>query len=112
MPHIVKGVRRHRYIALNVICEQPHPLLTKADFIQALRRHALELFSRTTQDLGLWVVQFDGTQGIVKCHYTEKDHVRHLVQSLQTIGFTPVRITTRSTSGTIRGLTKKKPMSR
>ncbi|MBN2599486.1 MAG: hypothetical protein JXA75_03010 [Candidatus Thermoplasmatota archaeon] len=112
MPHIIKGVRRHRYIAFNVICELPHSLLTKADFIQALRRHTFELFSRTAQDLGLWVVQFDGTKGILKCHYSEKDHVRHLLQSLQTIGAAPVHITTRSTSGTIRGLTKKKHISR
>jgi len=76
--------------------------------MQALRQHTSALFSKNFKELTLWVVQFDGIHGILKCHYKEKEHVLQLLQSLKKIGTKPVTITTYSTSGTIRGLAAKK----
>ena len=83
-------------------------MITNSGLIQALRQQSFELFSKNLKDLRLWVVQFDGTQGILKCHYTEKEHVIQLLLSIKKIGTKPVMISTRSTSGTIRGLAEKK----
>jgi RNase P/RNase MRP subunit POP5 len=105
---IVKGTRRHRYIGFHVACENEDSLLTKTDLIQALRKHTPILFSKNTKELGFWIVQFDGTNGILKCNYQEKDHGMQLLHSLKIIGTKPVTITTQVTSGTIHGLTCNK----
>ena len=104
----MKGTRRHRYITFHVVCEGENPLIAHTEFIQALRRLTVELFSKDFKELGLWVVQFDGTQGILKCRYTEKERAIHLLCSLKRIGMKPVTVTTLSTSGTISGLKDKK----
>ncbi len=104
----MKGTRRHRYIAFHVDQNDQNFTMTNSQLLQELRHHATELFSKSLKDLRLWVVQFDGTDGIVKCHYTEKEHVIQLLLSIKKIGQKSVMITTRSTSGTIRGLSETK----
>jgi RNase P/RNase MRP subunit POP5 len=105
---IVKGTRRHRYIGFRVkLLENNHPL-TNIELIQALRQQTHDLFSKEAKDLGLWVVQFDGAAGIVKCNYQEKEHTRQLLQKLKKIGSKSVTFTTYATSGTIRGILDKK----
>lgn len=108
MHPIVKGTRRHRYIGFHVSYEKKDSLLTKTDLIQALRKHTSILFLKNTKELGFWIVQFDGMDGILKCNYQEKEHGMQLLQSLKTIGTKPVNITTQITSGTIHGLTNNK----
>jgi RNase P/RNase MRP subunit POP5 len=81
-----------------------HPL-TETELIQALRQQTTDLFSKAAKELGLWVVKFDGTTGIIKCNYQEKEHTIQLLQSLKKIGSKSVTFTTYATSGTIRGIT-------
>jgi len=107
----MKDTRRHRYIAFHVDQNDQNLTITNSQLIQELRQHATELFSKNVKDLRLWVVQFDGTSGILKCHYTEKEHVIQLLLSIKKIGTKPVTITTCSTSGTIRGLVHKKQIN-
>jgi RNase P/RNase MRP subunit POP5 len=105
---IVKGTRRHRYIGFRVtLLENNHPL-TDTELIRALRQQTHDLFTKEAKELGLWVVQFDGTTGIVKCNYQEKEHTIQLLQTLKKIGSKTVTFTTYATSGTIRGITDKK----
>jgi len=104
----VKGTRRHRYIDFHIESKEQNFNITNSELLQGIRQQTFELFSKNLKDLRLWVVQFDGTQGILKCHYTEKEHVIQLLLSIKKIGTKPVTITTRSTSGTIRGLAHKK----
>jgi len=77
------------------------------ELIQTIRQQTFDLCSKQTKDLGIWIVQFDGTTGILKCKNQEKERTRKLLESLKMIGSTPATITTQSTSGTIRGLTNK-----
>jgi RNase P/RNase MRP subunit POP5 len=111
VPRIVKGIRRHRYIDFDCVCEEQNPIITKSELIQTLRQHISSLSSKNFKEPTLWVVRFDGTRGILKCHYKEKEHAIQLLQSLKKIGIKPVTITTHSTSGTIRGLADKKHTS-
>jgi RNase P/RNase MRP subunit POP5 len=64
--------------------------------------------AKKTFDLGLWVVRFDGTTGIIKCLHKETEQVKQLLLSLSSIGGKHVMVTTLATSGTIHGLSKKK----
>lgn len=107
MPSIVKGIRRHRYIDFHIESKE-QTTFTNPELLQALRQQTFELFSKNLKDLRLWVVRFDGIKGILKCHYTEKEHVIQILQTIKKIGTTPVTITTHATSGTIHGLIAKK----
>jgi RNase P/RNase MRP subunit POP5 len=82
--------------------------ITETELIQAIRQQTHDLFSKTSKELGLWVVQFDGNTGIIKFNYTEKEHTIQLLQSLKKIGLKSVAFTTYTTSGTIRGIIDKK----
>lgn len=103
----MKGTRRHRYIAFYIVSEGERLPITQTEFIQALRSRTIELFSKDYKELGMWVVQFDGTQGILKCRYTEKERMIRLLCSLKRIDMKPVTITTLSVSGTIHALKRK-----
>jgi RNase P/RNase MRP subunit POP5 len=105
---IVKGTKRHRYISFGVTFVENNPPLTDTELIQALRQQTYDLFSKAAKELGLWVVQFDGTRGIIKCNYQEKEHTIQLLQSLKRIGSKSVDFTTYTTSGTMHGITDKK----
>lgn len=108
MNGIIKGSRRHRYISFRVSFMEPNYSITETELIQAIRQQTYDLFSKTSKELGLWVVQFDGNTGIIKCNYTEKEHTIQLLQSLKKIGSRSVTFITSTTSGTIRGITNKK----
>lgn len=100
----MKGTRRHRYISFQIKYENETEPVTQQAFINALRRRASELFSKTVQELGLWVIRFDGATGILKCQYRHTERCKTLLYSLRTIGSTPVIVTTLATSGTIKSL--------
>lgn len=104
----MKGTRRQRYIYFQVVYEKEGPAITKAELIQTLRQRSYEVFSKNSKNLGLWVIQFNGAAGILKCHYQEKENIIRLLQSLKNIGKKPVTITTHATSGTIHGIAAMK----
>ncbi|VVB60022.1 Rpp14/Pop5 family protein [uncultured archaeon] len=108
MYSILKDTRRHRYISFRIALVGENLPLTRMELIQALRQQTHDLFSKTTKELGLWVVQFDGTTGIIKCNQKEKEHTIQLLHTLKKIGSKSVSFTTYTTSGTIRGIMDKK----
>ena len=105
---MIKGTRRHRYISFRISFMGQNYPITETELIQAIRQQTHDLFSKTSKELGLWIIQFDGNTGIIKCNYTEKEHTIQLLQSLKTIGSKSVVCTTSATSGTIHGITHKK----
>ncbi|HIG99690.1 MAG TPA: hypothetical protein HA258_03815 [Thermoplasmata archaeon] len=104
----MKGTRRHRYIAFHVDQDDKKYLASTSQLIQELRQQTSTLFSKNLKDLRLWVIRFDGRDGVLKCHYTEKEHIIQILISIKKIGESSVTITTSSTSGTIHGLSTKK----
>jgi RNase P/RNase MRP subunit POP5 len=100
----VKGSRRYRYITFHVEYEDKKDTVSTSHLIQELRQQAFSLFSKSLKDLRLWVIQFDGKDGILKCHYLEKDHIIQLLVSLKNIGNAAVTVQTFSTSGTLKSL--------
>lgn len=91
---------------------EENDLPTQSDVVQELRRQTKQLFSKDYKEMGLWLVRFNGTMGIVKCNYQEKEHTIELLQSLRYIGSRKVTVTTQVTSGTIRTLTHRKRSSK
>lgn len=104
----MKGTRRHRYIFFKVSYDQAHGFASQKELLQALRQCAYEQFLKNIKELGLWIVRFDGTTGILKCQYQETENVKQLLKSLKNLGTKPVVVTTHATSGTIHGLTEEK----
>jgi len=105
---IVKKIKRHRYIYFEVSYVEDSLFCTHPELIQTIQKQTYKLYSKSTKELGLWVIYFDGTIGILKCYHKEKENVIKLLQSLTKIGIKTVIITTYKTSGTIQGISKKK----
>ena len=104
----MKRTRRHRYILFQIRSEQEYIWITQKELIHELQKAIYPQLSKRTIDVGLWVVRFDGTTGIIKSLHSETERVKQLLLSLNTIGGKHVMVTTLATSGTIRGLSKKK----
>jgi RNase P/RNase MRP subunit POP5 len=107
VPSIVKGIRRHRYIGFHVSYSQEGILLSLSEFIKALQHRTQTLFSKNTREMGLWVIQFNGKTGILKCNHREKDRAIQLLHSLNNIQGIAITIKTEMTSGTIRSIQDK-----
>jgi RNase P/RNase MRP subunit POP5 len=104
----VKGTRRYRYILFYVTSTEQDQRVTFPELIQALQHYCMDIFSKNMKELGVWIVHFDGTTGILKCYYQEKEHAIALLQSLKNIDAKSIAITTHATSGTLQGLLGKK----
>jgi len=55
----------------------------------------------------LWLVEFDGTAGLVRTTNVEKDAAIRALNGIDTLAGERVRVTTVGTSGTIRAATRK-----
>ena len=66
-----------------------------------------DLFKKKYNDLGIYLIRFDGFTGIVKCNHTEKENTIRLLNSIKKISSHKVDIETFGTSGTIKSLLKK-----
>lgn len=50
----------------------------------------------------VWLIEFDGTHGIVRCPHTAKEATIALLAGMDRVGDVPVDVETLGTSGTIR----------
>jgi RNase P/RNase MRP subunit POP5 len=57
--------------------------------------------------MGLRLIKFDGTIGIIKCNHIEKENTISLLNSVEHIKSKDVKIKTLYTSGTIKSLNKR-----
>ena len=57
--------------------------------------------------MGIYLIRFNGEQGIVKCNHVEKENTIKLLKSIKQISSDKVKIETLGTSGTIKTLLKK-----
>ncbi len=55
----------------------------------------------------LWLVEFDGTLGLVRTTNVEKDEAIQALRAIETVGGERIRLVTIGTSGTIRAATRK-----
>ena len=75
--------------------------------IREIREKSKIIFNKDYRELGLYLIRFNGTQGILKCNHVEKDNAINLLRSIKQITSKDVEINTLGTSGTIKSLIKK-----
>jgi len=75
--------------------------------IKELRRQCSYLFNKDCDEMGIRLIRFDGTAGIIKCNHVEKENTIKLLRSIKKITTKEIEVTTLATSGTIRSLMKK-----
>lgn len=105
MLNIVKENRRQRYIGFIVTSNYQIP--TKSDFQKEIIRQCRLIFNKECKEMGIMLIRFNGSQGIIKCNHFEKEKVIILLESVKKIASQIVKIDTVATSGTIRSLTNK-----
>ena len=74
---------------------------------EELQRQCGYLFNKDCNELGIRLIRFNGTAGIIKCNHIEKENTIKLLQSVKKVTSRNISITALATSGTIRSLMKK-----
>ena len=66
-----------------------------------------EFYKKNCNEMGIKTIRFDGKKGIIRCNHIAKENTIKLLNSIEKISSTKVKILTTGTSGTIKRLTKK-----
>ena len=104
---MVKGNVRHRYIGFVVKPSNKKVHIVKPEMIRAIRKQCKLVFKKDCREMGIRLIRFDGTNGILKCNHVEKEHTIELLQSIHLVRYHEVKVSTIATSGTIHALIKK-----
>jgi len=104
---VVKEGRRKRYIGFKIVFTEKKFRIKKTEIIQTIRKNCDNLFGEHCKQMGLFLLRFDGEQGIVRCRHTEKENTIDFLTSINEIKENKVQIETLGTSGTIKALVKK-----
>ena len=104
---VVKEGRRRRYIGFIVNYSDDGIVFDKRDMIDTIRNQSVLFFLKDFREMGLFIIRFDGKQGIIRCKHTSKDDTITLLKSITEINNHKVKIDTVGTSGTIKSLVKK-----
>lgn len=102
---IVKDNRRQRYIGFVVKTLEKN--LNKSEMLKEIQRQCKYIFNKDCEEIGIRLIRFDGTVGILKCNHLEKENAIMLLQSIKKMKSKKVKIVTIASSGTIRSLVKK-----
>jgi RNase P/RNase MRP subunit POP5 len=102
---IVKEGSRKRYIGFHITNNSDK--VEKKDIVHIVRKNCKNLFDKDVKDLGIYVIKFNGTYGIVRCKHTEKENTIKLLTNIKNVASEKVEIKTLGTSGTIKSLMKK-----
>jgi RNase P/RNase MRP subunit POP5 len=98
--------KRQRYIGFKLESES-NTQIEKKDLFKEIQKICRKKYHRYTIDMGLRLIRFDGTGGIIKCNHIEKDKTISILNSIKRIESHNVKIETLYTSGTIKSLNKK-----
>lgn len=104
--NIIKEGRRRRYIGFEIKTDKDKTFL-KEDIIENIRKKSERIYNKNFKEMGLFLVRFNGMQGIVRCKHTEKENTIALLKKMDKINDEKITINTIATSGTIKALIKK-----
>jgi ribonuclease P/MRP protein subunit POP5 len=97
--------KRKRYIVFNVDSEDD---FTKNELSSAIWREALSLFGDAeTSDLGIALLEFDGSQGLLRCNHDSVESVRAVLASLRGVKRTRAVLHVLGVSGTVKAAIEK-----
>ncbi len=103
---IIKEGRRRRYIGFTINKKTETPILKKT-MIKKIREKTQELFNKDFKEMNLYLVRFNGTQGILRCKHIEKENSIKILRDIEEINNEKIQIKTLATSGTIKSLINK-----
>jgi len=103
---IIKEGRRRRYVGFTIKKDTKVPILKK-DIINEIRENSEKVCKKKFREMSLFLIRFNGMQGIVRCKHTEKENTIKLLKKIDEIKDEKVVIDTIATSGTIKSLIKK-----
>lgn len=97
--------KRKRYIVFDIDSEDD---FSKKELSNAIWREALALFGEAgASDLGMALVEFNGSQGILRCNHNQVERVRAVLASLRSVKRTRVVLHVAGVGGTIRAAIEK-----
>jgi len=99
---IVKEGRRKRYIGF--VINNSEKKLTRSEMNKDLKNQCHSLYNKGCHELGIRLIRFNGTAGIIRCNHLEKENAIKLLQSIK---IKKREVITIATSGTIRSLVNK-----
>ena len=103
----MKEGRRRRYIGFEIRYLSKDVHVQKNELIQDIRKQCRDLFKKDCNSMGVYIIRFNGKQGIVKCNHVEKENMIKLLKSIRQVSSVKLEIETLGTSGTIKTLIKK-----
>ncbi|WP_048085680.1 Rpp14/Pop5 family protein [Archaeoglobus veneficus] len=96
--------KRKRYIAFRVLATEP---VDSRSLIQEIWQTALTLYGEYfAAGLGIWLEQFDGSKGILRCSRDALEKVKVVLTLISNVAGVEVVIVTLGVSGTIKGCKK------
>ncbi|UCB58063.1 MAG: hypothetical protein JSV67_05515 [Thermoplasmatales archaeon] len=101
---IIKELSRRRYIGFKVNSKQD---IEKNDLIFEIQKQCNIIFNKKCKEMGIFLVRFKNTEGIIRCNHIEKENTIKLLKSIKKIKNYKVGIDTIGTSGTIKSLVRK-----
>lgn len=104
--NIIKEGRRRRYI-LFTITKKDDIKISKDEIVLEIRNKCTELYKDKCKKMGIFLVRFDGNEGVLRCKHIEKENVINLLNSINRINKNDAIVKTIGTSGTIKSLIKK-----
>jgi RNase P/RNase MRP subunit POP5 len=104
---ITRNGMRRRYIGFVVDSKNEKPRIDKSEMIREIRRQCRNIFDKDCKEMGIYLVNFDGIKGIVRCNHVEKDNTIMLLESIDKVSSQDVVLKTVGTSGTIKTLVRK-----
>ena len=98
---------RNRYIYFQIISNSEDKKFSKDEIIKKIKSQCISILKTNSYSLGIRLIKFDGTNGIIKCKHIEKDNTIKLLKSIEEISSNKVTVETFGTSGTIKALIRK-----
>jgi len=102
---LVRGQNRQRYIGFIINNLEKNP--KKSVMFNEIRRKCKQMFNKDTKEMGIKIIRFNQSTGIVKCNRNEKENLILLLKSIKKLDQKSVDILPVATSGTIRSLINK-----
>ena len=92
---------KKRYIVFEILSDRE---MVKQDLIRAIWNSAYSLYGDVgTSKIGLWLLNFDGKRGVVRCTRDKTEEVRALLSAINSLDERQVAISVIRVCGTIKG---------